>query len=78
MRWSEREIGTIYFGGGTPSLIAAELIQSILTELINAGFHWGPATEITIEIESSDDGPSQTGFVFVYGNQPLQRRSTDV
>lgn len=45
-----RELSTIYFGGGTPSLISSDLIVSILNELANAGFHWKSSAEITIEI----------------------------
>lgn len=45
-----KTIDTIYFGGGTPSLIEAELIVSILDELDNAGFSISPSAEITIEI----------------------------
>lgn len=41
---------TIYFGGGTPSLLPAEDIVSIIQRLANLGFSAGPQTEITIEI----------------------------
>ncbi len=41
---------TIYFGGGTPSLLPAEDIVSILDDLAKVGFTAGPHTEITIEI----------------------------
>ncbi len=41
---------TLYFGGGTPSLIAAELIVELISELAKFGYTTGPQTEITIEI----------------------------
>jgi oxygen-independent coproporphyrinogen-3 oxidase len=41
---------SIYFGGGTPSLLPASHIVSILEELAKYGFVAGPQTEITIEI----------------------------
>jgi len=41
---------TIYFGGGTPSLLPAQDIVAILDQLANTGFTAGPQTEITIEI----------------------------
>ena len=41
---------SIYFGGGTPSLLDAEHIVSLLQELHNAGFKTDMSTEITIEI----------------------------
>lgn len=43
-------LSTIYFGGGTPSLIPAELIVELISELAKHGFTTGPQTEITIEI----------------------------
>jgi oxygen-independent coproporphyrinogen-3 oxidase len=49
-RWREREVQTIYFGGGTPSLLEPRLIITILRELANVGFIWGRDAEITIEI----------------------------
>ncbi len=48
--WKTREIQTLYFGGGTPSLIAPELIVAICRELANAGFRFIPGFECTIEI----------------------------
>lgn len=45
-----RDLTSIYFGGGTPSLLSAELIVAILEELANAGFRKRTDTEITIEI----------------------------
>ena len=41
---------SLYFGGGTPSLVPAEHIVSIIQELANAGFIIQPTTEVTIEI----------------------------
>lgn len=45
-----QSLDTIYFGGGTPSLIPAPLIVSIIKELGRFGFTTRPDTEITIEI----------------------------
>ena len=45
-----KELTTIYFGGGTPSLIDANLIVELINELRNCGYTTGPHTEITIEI----------------------------
>jgi oxygen-independent coproporphyrinogen III oxidase len=45
-----KRLDTIYFGGGTPSLIPAELIVTIVRELEKQGFETGPHTEFTIEI----------------------------
>lgn len=46
-----REIDTVYFGGGTPSLFEPSLILSVLDELANAGFRIRPEAEFTIEID---------------------------
>lgn len=45
-----KEIGTLYFGGGTPSLLKPELILTILQQLANVGFRMLPDAEVTIEI----------------------------
>ncbi len=48
--FAARELKTIYFGGGTPSLIDANLLVELIAELRSVGFLTGPNTEITIEI----------------------------
>ncbi|MGZ3742906.1 MAG: radical SAM family heme chaperone HemW [Pseudobdellovibrionaceae bacterium] len=45
-----RVLDTLYFGGGTPSLVPSELIVSLIQELAKHGFTTGPKTEITLEI----------------------------
>lgn len=50
---------TIYFGGGTPSLLPAEDIVSIIQRLANLGFSAGPQTEITIEINPATISPEK-------------------
>ncbi len=53
--WPDKELKTLYFGGGTPSLLDPELIVLICEELANAGFkpsrsENGSGFEGTIEI----------------------------
>lgn len=48
--WDTREIQTLYFGGGTPSLIDPQLIVTICRELANVGFSFKSDAERTIEI----------------------------
>ncbi|KYG70830.1 coproporphyrinogen III oxidase [Bdellovibrio bacteriovorus] len=48
--YTPQSLDTLYFGGGTPSLIPAPLIVSIIKELGRYGFTTRPDTEITIEI----------------------------
>jgi oxygen-independent coproporphyrinogen-3 oxidase len=52
------DVSTVYFGGGTPSLLEPTLILSLINELANVGFHLGDKTsgpnagpEISIEID---------------------------
>lgn len=44
------KLTSLYFGGGTPSILPAENIVTIITALANAGFPIQPDTEVTIEI----------------------------
>jgi oxygen-independent coproporphyrinogen-3 oxidase len=46
-------INTVYFGGGTPSLLSAEEINSILG-IIRKDFELNPAAEITLEANPDD------------------------
>lgn len=46
-----KELDTLYFGGGTPSLFEPRLILSIINELEKAGFRIKEGAEITIEID---------------------------
>lgn len=48
--FQDSNVDTIYFGGGTPSLVEAEGLVSILESLKQQGIRWQPQTEITIEI----------------------------
>lgn len=48
--YTPQSLDTLYFGGGTPSLIPAPLIVAIIKELGRFGYTTRPDTEITIEI----------------------------
>jgi oxygen-independent coproporphyrinogen-3 oxidase len=45
-----QKLETIYFGGGTPSLVPAEILISVLKSLRGSGFQWDSTCEITLEI----------------------------
>ena len=49
----ERELSSIYFGGGTPSLMPPELVEELISACDN---HWGLAegAEITLEANPTD------------------------
>jgi putative oxygen-independent coproporphyrinogen III oxidase len=60
-RWQEvetpAEVDTIYFGGGTPSLLSIDQIDSILSEVRNH-FEVTADAEVTLEINPGDGGLS--------------------
>ena len=48
--FTAQDVDTIYFGGGTPSLVPPELIGKVIHELAALGFKAKKSAEITIEI----------------------------
>lgn len=59
-----QRLSTVYFGGGTPSLLPADNIVSILQELAKYGYvtgpdKSGPPTEVTIEINPATISPQK-------------------
>lgn len=48
--FAPKSLDTLYFGGGTPSLLRAHLIVELISELAKYGYRTGPQTEVTIEI----------------------------
>jgi oxygen-independent coproporphyrinogen-3 oxidase len=59
--WQEIEspanVDTVYFGGGTPSLLKVEQLERVL-RAVQSRFHVGPDSEITLEINPGDGGLS--------------------
>ena len=49
----QKKVDTIYFGGGTPSTLAPEILQGILDGL-KEHFEWDATAEITIEANPDD------------------------
>lgn len=66
-KFSGKNLSTIYFGGGTPSLIPAPLIIELIQELSNQGFTSGPETEITIEINPATVDPKKLNMYLSAG-----------
>ncbi len=63
----ERQIRSLYFGGGTPSLIPAELIVSIVEELAKCGFEFDSNCETTLEINPATLNPQKIEFYLKAG-----------
>ena len=59
--WSEvspsAEVDTIYFGGGTPSLLNLRQLETILSAIATR-FSVEPRAEVTLEINPGDGGVS--------------------
>ena len=75
-----RECETLYFGGGTPSLLSIEQLSQIVDLLKQKGFHWKKNAEWTIEINpgtmalNSLNSYKQIGFNrFSVGAQTFQK-----
>ena len=56
---SQKKVDTVYFGGGTPSLIDAEHIVAVLDELAKQGFEISSDAEVTIEINPATIDPEK-------------------
>jgi oxygen-independent coproporphyrinogen-3 oxidase len=46
----DRQVDTLYFGGGTPSLLDPTLLQTVIKAIKEEGFIFSPSIETTIEI----------------------------
>ncbi len=57
--FTAQDVDTIYFGGGTPSLVPPELIARVLNELAALGFNPKKTAEITIEINPATITPEK-------------------
>src|SRR5262245_15500770 len=55
-RATQNEIDTIYFGGGTPSLLAAQQVEEIL-KTVSEKFSVSSETEITMEMNPATVTP---------------------
>lgn len=56
---SHRNVSSIYFGGGTPSLVPADHIVSIIEHIANSGFKILETAEVTIEINPATVDPKK-------------------
>lgn len=52
-KYAHREVGTVYFGGGTPSVLGAEKLSRILSA-VKAAFSVHPDAEVTVECNPAD------------------------
>ena len=52
-RYAHRDVGTVYFGGGTPSVLGAERLCRVLAA-VKAAFSVQPDAEVTVECNPAD------------------------
>ncbi|MEN8149381.1 MAG: radical SAM protein [Planctomycetota bacterium] len=55
--WTGRDFDSVYFGGGTPSLVAADRLAAILARLRET-FRIADDSEITVEVNPGDLSPA--------------------
>lgn len=72
--WEGRKVETIYFGGGTPSLLSSEEITRII-ERIHLLFEVDPGAEITLEANPDDLDPAK---IEDYASSPVNRLSVGI
>lgn len=65
--YSPRKLDTIYFGGGTPSLVEPQNILHMIQGLEKLGFTRGPDTEITLEINPATLNRAKMGAYLEMG-----------
>ena len=73
-QFQNHQIETIYFGGGTPSLIEAELIAEII-KAIKADFSHSPTVEISLEANPESLTPEK---LHIYSASGIKRISLGV
>ncbi|NOT38834.1 MAG: radical SAM family heme chaperone HemW [Saprospiraceae bacterium] len=61
-----QEVGTIYFGGGTPSVLEDQELANIIN-VIYKNYKISPSTEITVEINPDDFSPDKAVFYKIIG-----------
>jgi oxygen-independent coproporphyrinogen-3 oxidase len=71
----KKTVTSIYFGGGTPSLLPPADILAVLTAIHNAGFPFSPDIEITLEINPGTIDPKRLD---VYRGARVNRFSVGV
>ncbi len=70
----EREVTSIFFGGGTPSLMAPTTVEAVLDAI--AG-HWTAAPDVEVTLEANP-GSSDAGRFACYRNAGVNRLSIGV
>lgn len=65
--FTPQNVSSLYFGGGTPSLLRPEEILAIIRALANAGFAITPESEVTIEINPATIDEAKIGQYLSYG-----------
>ncbi len=70
----DKNITSIYFGGGTPSLLSEENLDQIFNAL-SKQFNWSAETEITLEANPDDLSAEKLS---IFNNSPINRLSIGI
>ena len=62
-----RPLKTLYFGGGTPSLLEPELLGAVVQELKDSGFSLEAGAEVTLEINPATLNPDKLSALMEVG-----------
>ena len=77
LRLKEREVDTVYFGGGTPSLLAPEEVSRIMATL-KGNFDVSTHAEVTFEANPASAGKGGRGYLAAIREAGVNRLSLGV
>lgn len=67
IRLQGRNFDTFYIGGGTPSILPAELLQDLLAGMASLGVHFGEMKELTMEVNPESAFPDRLAVAMDFG-----------
>ncbi len=76
-RWDEEPLETLYFGGGTPSLLPADYLADLARRLINAETSSDPTQTLEVTLEANPDDVTPAAAT-VWANAGINRVSLGV
>ena len=74
--FESRVVDTVYFGGGTPSLLSADRIAAMI-QLLKEVFVLAGNVEMTLEVNPGTVSPEKAQAHIRHGCEPGQHRNAD-